>query len=111
MATFAAVVVDSVGITPSTFGSAFISENAESGISVGSGVGTGDGVGEGDGVGVGASVGCGVGSAVGTAVGSLVGRGVVSGAALVPHAERMPSAAISMAAARRFVLLLMGCSP
>ena len=35
----------------------------------------------------------------------------VSGAALVPHAERMPSAAISMAAARRFVLLLMGCSP
>ena len=63
------------------------------------------------GVGVGASVGSGVGSAVGTAVGSLVGRGVVSGAALVPHAERMPSAAISMAAARRFVLLLMGCSP
>ena len=35
----------------------------------------------------------------------------LSGAALVPHAERMPSAAISMAAARRFVLLLMGCSP
>ena len=35
----------------------------------------------------------------------------VSGAALVPHAERMPSAAISMAAAMRFVLLLMGCSP
>ena len=35
----------------------------------------------------------------------------ISGAALVPHAERMPSAAISMAAARRFVLLLMGCSP
>ena len=62
-------------------------------------------------VGVGASVGSGVGSAVGTAVGSLVGRGVVSGAALVPHAERIPSAAISMAAARRFVLLLMGCSP
>ena len=35
----------------------------------------------------------------------------ISGAALVPHAERMPSAAISTAAARRFVLLLMGCSP
>ena len=35
----------------------------------------------------------------------------ISGAALVPHAERMPSAAISMAAAKRFVLLLMGCSP